>query len=86
MMSLESKVSLSLVIFSLLVPWCGQANTVFRSNVPMISAKIVRIRRSKWFSMSFSPFVVFLVFIPICSLQSTIFMIFSAKPKKSRNP
>ena len=52
----------------------------------MISAKTARIRRSRWFSMFFSPFTFFLIFIQICSLQSTIFVIFSAKLKKSRNP
>lgn len=52
----------------------------------MISAKTARIRRNRWFSMFFSPFTFFLIFIQICSLQSTIFVIFSAKLEKEPEP
>ena len=55
-MSLESRFSLSLVIPSLLFPCGSYAKTVLRSRTLTISAKTVRIRRSKWISIWFRSF------------------------------
>ena len=68
-MSLESRFSLSLVIPSLLFPCGSYAKTVLRSRTPTISAKTVRIKRSKRISIWFRSFPDFDNFRP--NLQFT---------------
>ena len=68
-MSLESRFNLSLLISPLLFPCGNYAKTVSRSRTPTISAKTVRIKRSKRISIWFRSFPVFDNFCP--NLQLT---------------
>ena len=81
-MSLESRFSLSLVIPSLLFPCGSYAKTVLRSRTPTISAKTVRIKRSKWISIRFRSFPDFDDFRPDLQLTELEYSQFLCKTGK----
>ena len=85
-MSLESRFSLSLVIPSLLFPCGSYAKTVLRSRTPTISAKTVRIKRSKRISIWFRSFPDFDNFRPNLQLTELKYSHFLCKTGKEPEP
>ena len=85
-MSLESRFSLSLVIPSFLFPCGNYAKTVSRSRTPTISAKTVRIRRSKWISIWFLSFPDFDNFRPNLQFTESKYSRFLCKTGKEPEP
>ena len=81
-MSLESRFSLSLVIPSLLFPCGSYAKTVLRSRTPTISAKTVRIKRSKRISIWFRSFPDFDHFRPDLQFTESKYRRFLCKTGK----
>ena len=81
-MSLESRFSLSLVIPSLLFPCGNYAKTVLRNRTPTISAKTVRIKRSKRINILFRSFPDFDNFCPNLQLTELKYSHFLCKTEK----
>ena len=81
-MSLESRFNLSLLISSLLFPCGNYAKTVLRSRTPTISAKTVRIKRSKRISIWFRSFPDFDDFPPDLQFTESKYRRFLCKTGK----